>query len=69
MAMNPLTGKQESNGTSIVDVTDPATPKYLYHIPGETGTGEAGGAQMVRLCNGKDLPRYRKIHLQFPPFR
>src|SRR4029077_18039222 len=27
--MNPLTGKQEDNGTSIVDVTDPAHPRYL----------------------------------------
>src|SRR5712664_1238409 len=27
-AMNPLTGALEPNGTSIVDVTDPANPKY-----------------------------------------
>jgi hypothetical protein len=40
-----------SNGTSIVDVTDPARPVYLFHIPGGTGTGEAGGAQMVRVCD------------------
>src|SRR5690349_246552 len=38
--MNPLTGRNESNGTSIVDVTDPAHPKYLFHIPGEDGTYE-----------------------------
>ena len=31
--MNPLTGKLEVNGTSIVDVTDPANTKYLAHIP------------------------------------
>ena len=30
--MNPLTGKLEVNGTSIVDVTDPANTKYLAHI-------------------------------------
>jgi hypothetical protein len=40
-----------SNGTSIVDVTDPARPVYLVHIPGGSGTGEAGGAQMVRVCD------------------
>jgi hypothetical protein len=57
VAMNPLTGKEEGNGTSIVDVTDPARAQYLHHIPGETGAGEAGGAQMVRLCNGTDLPK------------
>src|SRR5215475_15544781 len=26
---NPLTGRNELNGTSIVDVTDPKQPKYL----------------------------------------
>jgi hypothetical protein len=57
IVMNPLTGMEEGNGTSIVDVTEPANPKYLYHIPGEAGVGEAGGAQMVRLCRGRDLPK------------
>src|SRR3954451_21718218 len=45
--MNPLTGVQEFNGTSIVDVTDPAKPVYLFHIPGEEGQDEAGGGQMA----------------------
>src|SRR5262252_9057299 len=54
---NPLTARPESNGTSIVDVTDPSRPIYLMHIPGERGQGEAGGAQMVRVCDGRDLPR------------
>src|SRR5580658_7049548 len=55
---NPLTGKIEPNGTSILDVTDPRSPKYLTHIPGETKekTGELGGASMVRVCSGNDLP-------------
>jgi hypothetical protein len=52
-AVNPLTGKEEPNGTSIVDVTNPAKPVYLHHIPGPPGEGEAGGAQMVRMCPGK----------------
>jgi hypothetical protein len=52
-ALNPMTGVVESNGTSLVDVTDPARPKYLKHIVGPTGgSGEAGGAQMVRVCAG-----------------
>src|SRR5204863_9969031 len=50
--LNPLTGRQEANGTSIVDVTDPAKPRYLAHIEGEKGQGEQGGAQMVRVCDG-----------------
>jgi hypothetical protein len=58
---NPLTGQDEPNGTSVVDVTDPKHPKYIAHIPGEGGGGgEAGGAQMVRACSGADLPRADK---------
>jgi hypothetical protein len=57
---NPLTGQQEQNGTSIVDVTNPRSPRYLAHIPGEPGQGEGGGAQMARVCNGSDLPRADK---------
>jgi hypothetical protein len=55
--LNPLTGRKEDNGTSILDVSDPRQPKYLAHIPGEPGMAEAGGAQMVRACNGSDLPK------------
>ena len=58
--LNALTGKNEANGTSVVDVTDPARPKYLAHIPGEPGLYEAGGAQMVRVCEGKTLPKADK---------
>jgi hypothetical protein len=54
---NPLTKQKESNGTSIIDVTDPAKLRYLAHIPGEAGFGEQGGAQMVRVCDGKRLPK------------
>ena len=61
VALNPLTGKEEPNGTSILDVTDPRHPKYLHHLPTESTaevTGaEGGGAQMVQVCAGKDLPR------------
>ena len=57
MQLNPLTGQKENNGTSIVDVTDPRNPRYLAHIPGDEGEGEAGAAQMVRICDGKTLPK------------
>jgi hypothetical protein len=50
----------EPNGTSIVDATNPKQPRYLAHIPGEAGQGEGGGAQMVRVCNGSDLPKADK---------
>jgi hypothetical protein len=55
--LNPLSGQREFNGTSLIDVTDPRHPKYLAHIPGEEGLAEAGGAQMVRVCDGKMLPK------------
>ena len=53
-ALNPLTGVVEASGTSILDVTDPATPTYLHHIP---PTGDAQGAQMVQVCSGRQLPK------------
>src|SRR5262249_14746975 len=55
--VNRLTGQAEFNGTSIVDVTDPAHPQYLAHIPGTSGNYEDGGAQMTRVCDGRALPK------------
>src|ERR1700734_3230846 len=55
--MNKMTGQPEFNGPSIIDVTDPANPKYLKHIPGPEGNYEGGGSQMVRVCDGKSLPK------------
>jgi hypothetical protein len=55
MPFNPLTNQKELNGTSILDVTDPRQPKYLAHIPGAVGDGEAGASQMTRVCDGKTL--------------
>jgi hypothetical protein len=55
--VNPMNGRTEFNGTSIIDVTDPKAPKALSHIPGQEGGTETGGAQMVRVCAGRDLPK------------
>jgi hypothetical protein len=52
-AVNPLNNRREDNGTSLLDVTDPARPKLLHHVPGPPG----GEAQMVRVCGGRELPR------------
>jgi len=54
-AQNPLAGRDEGNGTSVVDVTDPTSPEYIAHIPGGSGD-EPTEAQMVRTCSGSDLP-------------
>ncbi len=53
-ALNPATGLIERNGLSIVDVTDPARPTYLTHVP-PTGP-EASGTQHVQICDGSALP-------------
>jgi hypothetical protein len=62
--VNPMTKELEENGTSILDVTNPRKPKYLVHIPGEKGKvvpgRETGGAQMVRVCGGDELPKGEK---------
>jgi len=58
-AMNPQTGVSESNGTSIIDVTNVKRPKFLFHIPGPdpiNGSFAAAGAQMVRVCPGSTMP-------------
>ena len=55
--VNPITGQAEYNGTSIIDVTDPSKPKYLKHLPGQAGNYEQGGGQMVRICDGKTVPK------------
>ena len=31
--VNPITGQMEWNGTSILEVTDPAKPRLVWHIP------------------------------------
>lgn len=53
--LNPLTGATEKNGLSILDVTDPARPLYLAHLP-PTGPA-ASGTQHVQVCDGSALPR------------
>ncbi len=58
--LNPLTGREEPNGTAVLDVTDPKHPTFLAHIPGGSGNGEQGGAQMVRVCDGRTLPNANK---------
>ncbi len=60
-AVNPLTGKEEGNGTLIVDVTDPRAPRIVHHIPTASTKaaegGEGTGSQMVQVCAGRDLPK------------
>ena len=39
---NPITGKMEFNGTSILEISDPAKPRYVWHIPNETNRNSRG---------------------------
>jgi hypothetical protein len=57
-ARNPLTGKTEDNGTSLIDVTDPRHPAFLSHIPAPSG----GGATHLAVCGGNTLPHAQKNH-------
>jgi hypothetical protein len=56
--LNPLTSKVENNGTSLIDVTDPAKPVFVHHIP----TVSRGGATHVAVCGGNTLPHAQKNH-------
>ena len=40
--LNPITGKEEWNGTSILNVADPANPKLVWHIPNDTNRNSRG---------------------------
>jgi hypothetical protein len=51
--MNPLTGKVEPNGTSIIDVSNPVLPKIIAHIPGYKDA-ESRAVQVAEKVNGKD---------------
>ena len=62
-AISRLNLKNEVNGTSLLDVTDPQHPIYLSHIPNSlsdgatcTGSLDAAGNQMVHVCGGDTLP-------------
>ena len=56
VGIDRLNGLVEPSGTSILDVTDPKHPIYLFHIPGPSGSLDAAGSQMVRVCGGDTLP-------------
>ena len=33
--LNPISGKAEWNGTSVVDISDPSSPQLVWHIPNQ----------------------------------
>jgi hypothetical protein len=53
-AFNPLTGKTEASGTSIVNVSDPRQPKVVAHIPGRKGAESRAVQVAHQYFNGED---------------
>jgi hypothetical protein len=53
--VNPLTGKVEPNGTSIIDVSKPAQPKVIVHIPGYKGAQSRAVQIVDKIYEGKDF--------------
>ena len=45
--LNPITGKMEWNGTSIIEISDPANPKLVWHIPNEVGNVNSRSVSVV----------------------
>jgi hypothetical protein len=52
--LNPLTGAMEWNGTTILDVSNPATPRIVTHIPGLEGAESRAVQVAERYFDGKD---------------
>lgn len=64
-ALNPLTGRVEENGMSVLDVTDPQHPKYLHHqppsaVPWLKESARVSGSYHFSICDGADLPKGKK---------
>jgi hypothetical protein len=53
-ALNPLTGETETNGMSILDVTDASNPVLIHHEPPHSP--ESRFTQHIQLCDGSALP-------------
>jgi hypothetical protein len=54
-AFNPLTGKKEDNGTTILDVAAPREPRIVKHIPGRKGAESRAVQVAEQLLPGKDF--------------
>src|SRR5262249_52837081 len=40
--LNPITGKMEWNGTSILEISNPSKPKLVWHIPNDSNRNSRG---------------------------
>jgi len=53
-SFNPLTGKIEYSGTSILDVSDPANPRLVVHVPGKKGANCRAVQVAEKYFDGRD---------------
>jgi hypothetical protein len=53
-AYNPITGKTESNGTTIINVSDPSRPRIVTHIPGYPGAESRAVQVAENFYEGRD---------------
>ena len=51
---NPLTGKAEDNGTTILDVSNPKNPRIVSHIPGAPGANCRAVQVVENFYDGND---------------
>ncbi len=66
--LNPMTGKKESNGTTIVDVSNPGQPKIVKHIPGYPGAESRAVQVMAKFFDGKDYLLRNQESAEFTGF-
>jgi hypothetical protein len=52
--VNPLTGKAEDNGTTLLDVSKPENPKIVAHIPGAPGANCRAVQVLENYHDGND---------------
>ncbi len=53
-AINPLNGEMETNGMSVLDVTDPSNPTLIHHEPPHSP--DSRFTQHIQVCDGSVLP-------------
>ncbi len=67
-ARNPLTGRVEPNGTTILDVSSPADPRIITHLPGRADA-ESRAVQVVeRYFDGRDYLLRNQEAFEFTGF-
>lgn len=54
--LNPITGRNEWNGTSILDISDPANPKLVWHIPNEVSANSRSASVVYDYEFDSDPP-------------